>query len=210
MVRPTPTMTATARISRVSWRRPPDASPCRPAFRTGSRRGPPSAFRFPPERSSFFPPIRRCAPKARVCPPRRSCPNMDPDTLSSKDRSPVLMDSKRFSNLRAMKRPAVEDRSPAEPVGSVPRDDRFGSLLKEPSIPKAAIEVLKNADGPLTPARVTEIVSAGRKEWASYSSGNIGNGRTNPRFEPPCLKKHPPFHSEVQHPMWVNGGRIDA
>ena len=24
------------------------------------------------------------------------------------------------------------------------------------------------------------------------------------------LKIQPPFHSEVQHPMWVNGGRIDA
>ncbi len=55
----------------------------------------------------------------------------------------------------------------------MPRDDRFGSLLKEPSIPKAAIEVLKNADGPMTSARVMEIVNAGRREETSYSSVSV-------------------------------------
>ena len=91
-----------------------------------------------------------------------------------------------IENLRELRRLAGEDRpapesedqpSPApvaaKPEDAMPKDERFGSLFKDLSIPKAAIEVLKNSQEPLTSARVRDIVNANRTKKVSYSSISV-------------------------------------
>ena len=71
-----------------------------------------------------------------------------------------------IESLRARKRPAGD----SEPA---PRDDGSGPSPKDPSVPKAVTGVLRNADGPLTSARITEAINATRREEASHSSVSV-------------------------------------
>ncbi len=54
-----------------------------------------------------------------------------------------------------------------------PRDDGSNPPPKDPSVPKAAVRVLRNAGGPLTSARVREAINASRRVEASYSSVSV-------------------------------------
>ena len=115
-----------------------------------------------------------------------------------------------IENLRQLQRPAVENRPvpesedqpapvAAKPEDAIPKDERFGSLFKDLSIPKAVIEVLKNSEEPLTSARVTEIVNANRTREASYSSVAVALGRMESTGG---VKRLP----DTKPAQWVIGG----
>lgn len=112
-------------------------------------------------------------------------------------------------NLRALGGSGSEDRpapdrgdrpapAPTKPEGGVPPDKGFGSLFRDLSIPKAAVEVLKNSEKPLTSARVTEIVNAGRTKEASYSSISVALSRLEARGRVKSLPGVKPY-------QWVIG-----